>query len=173
MCDSPECGACWNGLPTLYTRAVAGVQESERPILAAEMAWKGGRLVGNPNVRTGLGDGSMGEPWDGRTTATTKYFYMYVFIAVVVVCCGEVGMRGETAWKLAARAVPDFQIRTIQMWGLRRTGGLGQGSGPDLQRHPHAGTRDAQCRFRGWVEMQAIAAFGAAMREIGFPPAVS
>jgi hypothetical protein len=31
-------------------------------------------------------------------TATTKYFYMYVFIAVAVVCCGEVGMRGETAW---------------------------------------------------------------------------
>src|SRR3954464_15846285 len=59
----------------------------------------------------------MGHPqlWR-KTTATTKNINRYVFIAVVVVCCGEVGMRGETAWLLDAGQVRDFQIRTVRMW---------------------------------------------------------
>jgi hypothetical protein len=31
-------------------------------------------------------------------------------------------MRGETAWLLRAKRVPDFQIRTARMWEWRRTG---------------------------------------------------
>ena len=42
------------------------------------------------------------------TTATTKYLNRYVYIAAVVVCCGEVGMRGETAWLLGMGTVRDF-----------------------------------------------------------------
>lgn len=81
-----------------------------RPILAADVEWKGSRFAGNPGTRrTGIGtfgalcwirflwslpSGFTGRPdlgfaWGenavGKTTATTKYFYIYVFIAVVVV----------------------------------------------------------------------------------------
>ena len=152
-----------------------------RPILAAEAAWKGRRFAGNPGTgRTGgCAAGASGvfasfgrsflTLWATRhATATTKYFYMYVFIAVVVVCCGEVGMRGETAWTLGAGLVRDFQIRTVGMWECWRTGRLGNGGGPNLQRRPQAGTRYAQCRFSGWVEIWALSASGAAIALVGF-----
>jgi hypothetical protein len=104
-----------------------------------------------------------------ETTATTKYFSIYVFIAVVVVCCGEVGMRGKTVWAGAARAMRDFQNRTMRMWGLRRTGGWCRGSGPDLQRRPQGRTRDTQGSPGGWVEIGALSAPGAAIQRFGFP----
>ncbi len=42
------------------------------------------------------------------TTATTKYLNRYVYIAAVVVCCGEVGMLGKTACLLGMGTVRDF-----------------------------------------------------------------
>ena len=79
-------------------------------------------------------------------------------------------MRGKTAWLLGASTVQDFQIGTLRMWECWRTGGLAGVGDPDLQRRPQAGTRDAQCRFRGWVEIAALSVTAAAIERFDFPP---
>jgi hypothetical protein len=166
----------WNGLPTLYTRAVAGVQESEPSHSSGgggveRWAFRGKSrywslpfgIVGRPDPGFVSGENAFGK------RRLLRSISICVFIAVVVVCCGEVGMRGKTVWAGAARAMRDFQNRTMRMWGLRRTGGWCRGSGPDLQRRPQARTRDTQGSPGGWVEIGASSAPGAAIQRFGFP----
>ena len=135
----------------------------ESASLDGKNSWRG---IAHPTLRLLR----MGHPqlWP-KATATTKNINRYVFIAVVVVCCGEVGMRGETAWLLGAGQVRVFQIRTVRMWECWRTGDQGGGRVPNLQRRPQAGTRDAQYRFGGWVEMWVRSAAELAMKGFGFP----
>jgi hypothetical protein len=78
-------------------------------------------------------------------------------------------MRVETAWIKDATLVRDFQIGTAWMWERWRNGGWDGASGPDLQRRPQVGTRDAQGGISGWVEIASPAAVGAAIAGGGFP----
>ena len=57
-------------------------------------------------------------------------------------------MRGKTVWAGAAGPVRDFQIRTMRMWGLRRTGGWGD---EERSGSPTASTgEDARYAVRLW-----------------------
>ena len=169
MCDSLKCGACWNGLPTLYTRRVAGVQESEPSHSSG-----GDGVERWPFRRKSGWEDRIGrrERVRGWVRANDGYYEVFLYVCVYSRSSrslwgsgnmrrNRVGEGFEVGARFLNRDCPDVRI-SENRW-IRFKGAAGS---------PKRSTekpRDTQCCFGGWVEIQTLPIFGAALEPTGFP----